>query len=219
MKRRIVILTAVVVVFSMSLVAGAGLALDPAAMSGWRDTLDFNSGALVAQVQYAVYAPGMYHGSISIPSGHYTYAYQLYNVGGNALTSFKVNMVNGSGAMNGSIDTTYGDSSGVAPLMVNVVNEALESSFYALYMIAQLQPGAHSVVLLYTSPNGPTTTEASVADGGLISASGAPAPLPEPATLILLGLSGLALRRKRFLRHTGCGIIVKHRTAIARAAT
>jgi hypothetical protein len=186
-------------------------------MSGWKGTLNFNSGAvLVAQVQYAVYAPTMYGGKVPVPANNYVYAYQLYNVGSAALTTLTVGLPIGSGAANGGTDAACGDIGGIDPSFANVYAD----TFTVTFLTHQLPPvGGHSVVLLFTSPNGPTTTEAFVADGDLISAPGAPAPLPEPATLILLGLSGLALRRKHFLRHIGCGITVANRTAIARAVT
>jgi hypothetical protein len=192
---------AVIVFLGVSLCASAGLALsvDTNAMSGWQGTLSFMSGSnLRTQLDYAVYAPGMY-GGVAVPANKYVYAYQAFQFGTAAVSTVSVGLIDTPavvGAANAQVDSTYGVLGGIVPTAGFPMLTA--NSFYTGFFTPQLTANTHSVVLLFTSSNAPTTANASVIDSGMSSqAFGAPTPLPEPATLVLLGLSGLAVIRKR----------------------
>lgn len=60
--------------------------------------------------------------------------------------------------------------------------------------------GQVSTVLVFSSPNGPTWDTATMLDGGFSTTAGLlPSPVPEPATLLLLGIGalGLCIRKRR----------------------
>ena len=185
---------AVIVFLGVSLCASAGLALsaDTSAMTGWYGTSHFNSGdGLVVDMDYAVYKPGTYVG-VAVPTNEYVYAYQVFQLSSSNLTWATVGILEGSDAANAQTDAGYGVSGGKTPFLTYLSG----NSFVTLFN-PQLAVGQHSVVLLFTSPNGPTTTDASVADSGKSDQQLAPTPLPEPATLMLLGLGLAAIRRRR----------------------
>ena len=188
----------VVVFLGASLCASAGLALsaDTSAMTGWYGTLQLDNGiGLAANVDYAVYAPGTFGGSV--PTNEYVYAYQAFSIGSVAVSTMTVGILEGNGAANAQTDLTHGVSDGILPTYRLLLPG---SSFYTAFLSPLLTANTHSVVLLFTSPNGPVKTNASVINSGQSAqVFGAPTPLPEPATLVLLGLSGLAVIR----RHRG----------------
>jgi len=61
------------------------------------------------------------------------------------------------------------------------------------FTAANVGLGANSDILLFTSPHPPTMQSASVGGGGLATSHNLPSPIPEPTTLILLGIGALAL--------------------------
>jgi hypothetical protein len=163
-------------------------------MSAWQGTLQFDNGVgLVTKMDYAVYAPGTFGGSV--PTNEYVYAYQVFQISTSNLTMASVGILEGSGAANAQTNLAYGVSGGVMPAAG--FPQFTGNSFIAWFN-PQLSAGQYSVVLLFTSPNAPTRTDASVMNSGKSSQKpDAPTPLPEPATLVLLGLSGLAVICKR----------------------
>jgi hypothetical protein len=182
--------------------ANAGLNMDPDAMPDgqggfWRGTVEFaaTGGILIAKADYAVYLPGSYGGSVTVPSDQYVYAYQIYSIDGVALTTFTVGLMDGSeaAAVGNGTDPLYGDPGGINPLMALV----LPGTFNVTFLSPQLQPMNHSVVVLFTSPYGPMYTDTSVIEGGpSLQSYGAPTPIPEPVSLItFLGFTGLAVLR------------------------
>jgi hypothetical protein len=194
----------VVVFLGASLYASAGIALsaDPSAISGWQGTLQLISvsdSTLRASLDYAVYLPGMYGGSAVGSANQYVYAYQLFAIGSVSLSTMTVGLMDTPavvGAGNPQSDPTYGILGGIMPTASFPLLTA--NSFYTAFFTPQLTAGTHSVVLLFTSPNAPTTANASVIDSGKSAqAYGAPTPAPEPATLVLLGLGLAVIRRYR----------------------
>lgn len=178
--------------------ASAGpLSTNPFGLPGFTGSVNFAAANVSATMDYAVFAPGAFGASGGTdPSGgtQYVYAYQVFATG-SPFTSASVGLVPGSIAFNDTFSTTYPLAGGTAPA-VNVFQGAPPTSFFNLWSPAVGAAG-YSAVLLFTSPQSPIYASASVANGAFSNQQTAPSPLPEPTSLVLLGIGSLfALRRR-----------------------
>ena len=174
-----------------------GAMLDGDAAAEISGTVSFSQPLWDADVEYAVYAPGNYPGTHADKAASHIYAYQVFNASASSvmLSSLSVGVDPGSGAASATDDTFYGAAAGVAPLLSRLVGSPATS---AQWTIAPA-PGAHTTVLLFSSPNHYTFAPATVVDGGQGDTHDLPTPVPEPATLSLLAVAGalLGFRRRR----------------------
>ncbi len=189
----------VALVLGIASFASAGfLATDATAMPGFVGSQAFASGSMTANVDYAVYAPGNFAGDALTPdpSGgtEYVYAYQVFPTGTDPVTFMTVGLVTGNGAHNATQYTLYGGAGGIPATAWTVQS----SSAAAAFLIPELTSPSFSQVMVFTSPNPPTFTFASVGDGGQSDQQILPTPIPEPAYLAFLALGlGALLRRAR----------------------
>ena len=198
MKR---ILLAIFVVGLVSATAGAG-ALDgdgAAYFDGtttWTGSTAFdNSLGLSGYVDWAVFAPGAFpYAGYASPPGEMTYAYQIFSTGAFAVTSFAVALDNVADSIG-----AFADLAGDVPTSSVLLPAPFGSATWSFSSIAA---GSSSMGLAFSSPKVPKDLFGSTIDGG----TGAiiiplPSPdttdIPEPATMSVLALGGLALLRRR----------------------
>ncbi|MGB7582187.1 MAG: hypothetical protein WBL85_07050 [Sedimentisphaerales bacterium] len=78
-KASILVITLVSAVVFPSIVSAA-ISTDPSALPAFRNHITFTAGsALSGSLDYAVYAPGSYDGSLAFPSNEYVYCYQIFD--------------------------------------------------------------------------------------------------------------------------------------------
>jgi hypothetical protein len=217
--RRILITAAASVLLLSARAFSAILATDVNAMPGFKGTENFDTAAppplllsLKANVDYAVYAPGMFNLSFpgSDPSGgsHYVYAYQVLSTGTAASRDpafLSVGFDPGDNAVN--IGFVQGFGSDPIPSFIPVGGGPDFTSATWNFNPA-IPDGAASDILFYTSRQGPEYHTSSVQGGGLTHESQpgrlnqtglpSPAPVPEPGTaLAALGTVAALLIRRR----------------------
>jgi len=154
------------------------------------------TGSNSATVDYAVFAPGDFTGTDPSGGAEYVYAYQFFvNVGSNPLYLATIAVDDPDAANQAALGTT----SGVAPGLLSL-DPVGTKSFVSLFNPTVVTAGSNSQVVLFTSPNPPTygtTSVTFVAAPAVVSATLIPTPLPEPATMVLLAMGGLLIRRRR----------------------
>jgi hypothetical protein len=174
---------------------------DPNAMEMWSDRVYFGTspafgggGALNGFVDYAVYEPGKYDGSIDF----YVYAYQVFNGDSTvAIDYFSVGLSPDVEVPYAWCNPTMGSAEpgGSIP---NILLPLSESVLY-VFLTDNIKTGEHSRALLFTS-DCPPEMGIGVVPGGVAGSVNVevPSPVPEPATLgLLIAGALLAFRRKR----------------------
>lgn len=161
-------------------------------------------------VDYAVFAPGQFPGNytpfagfLMPPANDYLYAYQVYNTGvangGLSTTQFSQLGIDTLGP----VSSLGKDQSGVGPtgdaggINTNFAFLSQQGASY-LFLVPSIQVDEYSIVLLYSSPIGPSFSNATVYDSGLSATGNLPTPIPAPASaaLALAGLGAVARRRR-----------------------
>ncbi len=191
--------------FLYSLAMAVPLATDPAAMPAFRGSQNFStsSGSLSLQgrVEYAVYAPGAYSGSLVIPTGQYAYAYQVFsNAASNVNTDiFLVGLQPAASVVYTASDIAHGVTGGIKP----GADFILSQSVMYLFNTIAVTPNTHSQVMIFTSPQSPIMGFAAVVAGYMaatVPSVPTPNPIPEPATMAVLGIGSgilIALRKQK----------------------
>jgi hypothetical protein len=184
------------------------LAGDTSAYAGWHGTSAFDDGAdLKGTVDYAVYSPGNWpasfdFGTFVLDTNQVLYTYQIFSDGDDPVT-LDFTPIAGPGQDIGWFTGTGVSSSvdGETPTFFQI------SSFsFAFWTFSGLTTGETSKGLMFTSPNAPVFTSATMQDGGSTAvAMDIPGPgeelIPEPGTLTLafcglVGLGFVLLRRR-----------------------
>jgi hypothetical protein len=160
-----------------------------------------------AHIDYAVYSPGEYPGSLTFPAGKYVYCYQLFNDPiSTGIVSLNIDLLDtASIAYNPYYDTDSGSGAPGGSILPGTRVPFVDSSriFYNFSRNA-IPVNQHSAVLLFTSDFAPALT---IDAGTVIDMEGdsftmqLPTPLPtlipEPASLFLLALVAPALLKTR----------------------
>jgi hypothetical protein len=202
-NRVMLILTSVLV--AMSLTGQASALPGSGVVPGWDpDTVLFDytyDGRNIAgQIDYAVYEdfPGWLPGA-----GPYVYAYEIYNseFSNVSIDSFSVAMFDGvDGGLIG-FDVT-GSPTGIEPSF-NYFSPDAGSPQSAVFLFLPhqggvIEDGYESVTLLFSSDDAPTAGFGIIEGGGIgTMVDGIATPLPEPTTILLLGMGGAAVTMMR----------------------
>ncbi len=208
--RKTILIAAAAVMLCGTRAFPAILADDVNAISGFHGTEDFSTAvpplSMMAQVDYAVYAPGMFNASFpgSDPSSglRYVYAYRVHNTGtpGNALERdpafLSVGFDGGELPQNmGFVDLNIGDNPNASTLIPVSGPPYASATWNFTFPITETK---YSEVLLFTSPFPPEFDDASVQGGGLATQKRLPSPVPEPGTaLAACGMMAALLTRRR----------------------
>ncbi len=161
----------------------------------WAGTAAFDNGAgLAGTVDFCVYAPGVFtDSSYSTAADQFVYAYQIFSTGADAISSFAMMVQNAANS-----DGVMGDLVGVGAAS-SIISAGAEVEW--VFDAPGVLIGENSAGLVFSSPNEPEWLMGTVVDGGGFSyAYPLPAPsafVPEPATMSLLALGGVALVRRR----------------------
>lgn len=192
----------------LAVIASAANALPAGGLPGWSGDVDFgydgpDGRTLAGQVDYAVYDVVDYPGSA--PSGgQYIYAYQIFNSSSSdvGVKSLSVCILEGADVGNINWDD-YEAPDGIAPFLeyFSPDPQAAQSADFLFwpYLNGLVESGGHSVNLLFSSDGGPIVGFGLIEGGGVGGMiEGLPTPVPEPTTLVLLGIGGLiTLTRKK----------------------
>jgi len=164
---------------------------DTSAISGWYGSQSFSGSGygctFDGEVDYAVYAPGTYGGSLTFSGDHYVYAYQLFNdnISNVVIDTFQMGKLAAVPVASAISDHFYSVPGGIASGPQYIMSE----NVLYLFMAQSVGAGQYSTVLLFSSPSMPTWGAGVVSGGvtGGVVVDNLPTPIPEPATVMILG--------------------------------
>jgi hypothetical protein len=187
------------------------LATDPNALPNWQGTLNLNGTSpdgtknIHVNIDYAVYTPttdpvggnfnSTFPGQDPSNGSKYVYAYQLFNIGttGDAkIMSFTVGLDGDIYESPANINSFNNPNLplGVTPLNMQLSGSPPTSAIWN-YTMSNIGLGGRSKILMFTSPRGPEWDFSSIIGTSATGATGyLPSPVPEPATLLILGVAG-----------------------------
>jgi hypothetical protein len=157
-----------------------------------------------AHIDYAVYAPGDYSGSLSFPADQYVYCYQLFNDSTSVsnIASFTIDLGTDLITYNPYYDSASGSgASGGLILPGTTVPSVSQNIISYNFGRNAISVNQHSAVLLFTSDFAPALTiNAGTVRDTLVGdrfTMQLPTPTPEPASVLLLALATPVLLRIR----------------------
>ena len=198
MHRKITSITALALIVAIPSIASATLSTDSHAIHDFNGQSTFSGPALVGHIDYAVYAPGHYTGSLTLPSDKYVYCYQLFDDPGSTVNidSFYVGLYPSMSSTIGNVGFDSADPYAVLGGTNPFAQYILSQSVLYLFAATPISTGQHSTVLLFTSDAAPImgsgVVSSGFAGGTVVSI---PTVIPEPATLLILTLGVPAISR------------------------
>lgn len=159
----------------------------------WAGSTTMANGGLSVDIEWVVNAPVLHGGQ-----QQFEYLYQISTTGTISVNKLSVGMFESNDAVDiGSFQIDPGD---IMPL-----DQFLGGSppDMANWTFGGLLGGDVTYALNYWSVNEPLWAPGSIHDGGVIAGGIVPSPsdtIPEPVTVVLLGMGGLVLLRKRRCR-------------------
>lgn len=158
----------------------------------WTSSTPFDNGAgLSGFVDWAVFGPGDFpFAGYSPTAGELTYAYQVFSTGADAIHAFTLNLGNPANNIG-----SFGDLGGEAPSSATLGAQAV-------WNFAGLDIGENSSGLAFSSLNVPESFFGILINGGTTSVAfplpvPSPNDIPEPASLALMAIGGVAILRRR----------------------